>query len=202
MKQTLLICGDSFAADWQTKFPTSFGWPNLLSNQFDVTNLAQAGCSQYKILKQLRSVNLAKFDKIIISHTSPYRLYVENHPFHHSDELHHSSDFIYADVKEQATIDHRLAPLVEYFEKYYDLTYAEEIFVLLCKEIFDITKAYDVLHLVHTFNSQFIKFDHQIQCDDVFKQYPGLMNHYSDEGNKIIYDKIISNLKHFGYLYS
>jgi hypothetical protein len=58
----LLICGDSFAADWTVKVKEK-GWVNLLAQDYKVTNLAQAGCSEYKILKQLQSVNLDKFDR-------------------------------------------------------------------------------------------------------------------------------------------
>ena len=59
----ILILGDSFATDWTSKYPQGKGWPNLLAEKFDVTNLAQAGISEYKILKQIKSVsNLEKFD--------------------------------------------------------------------------------------------------------------------------------------------
>ncbi len=45
-KSKLLIAGDSFAADWLSG---ESGWPNLLANEYDVTNVAQAVCSEYKI---------------------------------------------------------------------------------------------------------------------------------------------------------
>ena len=54
----LLIIGDSFAADWSVKYADKKGWPNFLAEKYSVTNLAQAGCSEYKIKKQLDSVNL------------------------------------------------------------------------------------------------------------------------------------------------
>ena len=41
----LLILGDSWQADWNVKHNTYPGWPNLLANEFDVTNIAQAGVS-------------------------------------------------------------------------------------------------------------------------------------------------------------
>ena len=75
----LLICGDSFAADWTVKYK-GHGWPNLLSQSFEVTNLARAGVCEYKIYNQLLSVDPSAFDVIIISHTSPFRLYVKEHP--------------------------------------------------------------------------------------------------------------------------
>ena len=58
----LLITGDSFASNWYPKYKEK-GWPNYLEEKFQVTNLAQAGCSEYKIYKQLRSINLKKFEQ-------------------------------------------------------------------------------------------------------------------------------------------
>ena len=48
----ILIAGDSFAADWKIKHSGN-GWVNMLSNDYDVTNIAQAGASEYKIYQQL-----------------------------------------------------------------------------------------------------------------------------------------------------
>jgi hypothetical protein len=53
----LLITGDSFAANWQIKY-NGVGWVNLLENDFEVKNIAQAGVSEYKIMKQLENQNL------------------------------------------------------------------------------------------------------------------------------------------------
>ena len=41
----LLVAGDSFVAEW----PGDEGWVKLLANDYDVTNVAQAGVSEYKI---------------------------------------------------------------------------------------------------------------------------------------------------------
>ena len=70
----ILIIGDSFACVWPNEVT---GWPTQLAQQYDVTNLAQAGVSEYKILKQL--LNFEKenpwwqhdFNCVIVSHTSP-----------------------------------------------------------------------------------------------------------------------------------
>ena len=53
----LLICGDSFAADWQVKYPQGQGWCNLITQYYHVTNVAQAGCSEYRIYQQFLSYN-------------------------------------------------------------------------------------------------------------------------------------------------
>ena len=52
MKKNILICGDSFAADWTKKYNGN-GWVNMLCNDFNITNVAEAGVSEYKIYQQL-----------------------------------------------------------------------------------------------------------------------------------------------------
>ena len=58
----ILICGDSFSSDWSPEYPDCQGWPNLLAKDYKVTNLSQAGCSEYRIYKQIKSKNLDNFD--------------------------------------------------------------------------------------------------------------------------------------------
>ena len=50
----ILIIGDSWAADWSQKHSQYPGWPNILAEEFNVTNIAQAGVSQYSITQQLK----------------------------------------------------------------------------------------------------------------------------------------------------
>ena len=79
----ILICGDSFAVNHVEFDKNSCGWSNLLANDnYDVINLAQAGVGEYKIFKQLTSVDLEKFDAVIVCHTSPNRVYIQQHPVH------------------------------------------------------------------------------------------------------------------------
>ena len=47
----ILICGDSFAADWSKKYEGK-GWVNMIENDHVITNIAEAGVSEYKIYKQ------------------------------------------------------------------------------------------------------------------------------------------------------
>ena len=54
------------------EWPGENGWSKL-AKQHDVTNVAQAGVSEYKILKQLHNAELKDYDAIIVSHTSPSR---------------------------------------------------------------------------------------------------------------------------------
>ena len=93
MKKKILIAGDSFAADWTVKYKGE-GWVNTLCKDYDVTNIAQAGVSEYKIYNQLKKIDVSKYDIILISHTSAYRIPVVEHPIHSKDILHNNCDLI------------------------------------------------------------------------------------------------------------
>ena len=75
----ILIVGDSFSSN---SLAGEYGWTTLLANSYQVTNVSSPGIGQYKILKKIEKQNLSWFDQIIISHTSPNRVYCkENLPF-------------------------------------------------------------------------------------------------------------------------
>ena len=189
----ILICGDSFAADWSVKYG-NIGWPNMLAKEFKVTNLAQAGCSEYKILKQIESVKLKKFDYIIISHTSPYRLYVNKHPIHYKDVLHKNSDLIFSDIEEYSKINSNLIPILDYYKNYFDLDYALDIHNLICEKIDNITKGFNTVHISSFDYKEMYTFPKLVSFIDVFKKYPGQTNHYNQEGNQIVFDTIKMHL--------
>lgn len=189
----LLICGDSFAADWSVRYPKT-GWVNLLEQNFKVTNIAQAGCSEYKILKQLQSVNLREYDKIIVSHTSPYRLYVDSHPVHSKDSIHKNSCLLYNDIIGHLDTHPELKSLAEYFELYFNLEYAEHMHNLLLKEIETLCPK-NTLHLSHVEWKNLHNFETFLNFKDIFSKHRGVINHYTDEGNKIVYEKVLKVLQ-------
>jgi hypothetical protein len=186
----LLICGDSFAADWTVKY-NDIGWPNMLANDYKITNLAQAGCSEYKIYKQLISVDINDYDRIIVSHTSPYRIYTTNHPVHANDKLHKNSDLIYTDLKEHSKTNKKLLPLIDFFENYFDTESAIFTHTLICEKINELLKNHpQVLHISNLNWNGLYCFPNLLHFEYLFKEHRGLMNHYTLQGNEIIYKKI------------
>lgn len=187
----VLITGDSFAADW-TIAKNVVGWPNLLANDFVVTNIAQAGCSEYKIYKQLKSVNLEDFDAVVIAHTSPNRLYVKNHPVHSSNVLHKDSDLIYADIKEHSIVDKSLNPIVEYFEHYFDFEYAAFVHSLICKEIDVLLKDFPgtIVHITGFDWETLYQFSNLQTFADIAIHDKGLANHFDEAGNQKVYQTV------------
>jgi len=188
----VLIAGDSFAADWQIKYPNKKGWPNLLAEKYDVTNIAQAAVSEYKIWQQIKSVDLNKFDSVVISHASPNRIYCVQHPVHSADPLHKDSDLIYADLLEQpATKDVQLA--IDYFERYFELDYYKDVSDLICMEILNTLGQYTHLnqfHLTNYISDTKYDFLPSYNLNKIFVQHRGLINHFDDQGNQILYNII------------
>ena len=195
----ILICGDSFAADWTVKYPEK-GWPNFLADEYTVTNLAQAGCSEYKIYKQLVSQNLDEYDVIIISHTSSYRWYIETpHPVHYADPLHKNSDLIFTDIESHNKFRSGLSSIIYFFKNYFSTEYADFIHELISEKIYNITKHKKVLHLTHIdckYNFDVVNFSY------VFKNYRGNINHYNDIGNRIISESLKKEIYKISLAYS
>jgi hypothetical protein len=191
----VLICGDSFSADWSVKYTDYPGWPNLLAQSHNITNLAQAGVSEYKIWKQLSGANLSGFDCVIISHTSPYRLPTNFHPDHHDDPLHKDCDLIYLDVKNSR--NKSLQSVVEYFEKFFVPEHAIFVHNLLIEHEIKYLESFNgkVIHVTNL--EQDFNFDGHnfISFKPIFQDYRGLINHFSKLGNQIVCDTILKAMQ-------
>ena len=180
----ILIVGDSFGADWTAKYPGSTGWPNLLSNKYAVTNLSQAGCSEYKIQQQLASVDQTKFTRCIVVHTSPFRIPVDVNPLHQGDVLHHSCDFIYNDVAVADNYDVKC--IKEYFEKYLHNDFFLYTHRLIMQDIHN-SLTIPSVHIT------FFNYDkEQSKLIDknyykLFSKKPGLINHISEQANQQVF---------------
>lgn len=178
----LLIAGDSFAADWSKKYPDQQGWPNHLAHHHQVDNRAQAGCSEYRILQQLRSADLKDYDIIIVSHTSPYRVYTDYHPLRHSDSLHHHCDLIYADVAHLAHNHKDYQAAQTWFEKFFSLEYANFCHTLVREKISLLLAEFRCIEISHMPGLGPVDID----FSELASQHQGNVNHYDEHGNQTV----------------
>lgn len=185
----VLICGDSFAADWTCKY-SGQGWPNLLAQEFRIDNCAQAGVSEYKIWQQIEKSCLGNYDVVIVWHTSPYRIPVEHHPLHQGDCLHGQCDLLYEDVKHAVEQRPDLQPAVKWFEQYFHLPAAEFTHNLICEKI-DRHTAWkqSVWHARAVDWKGLYRFNGGLDFSAVWKKHQGLINHFDSEGNQKIFEK-------------
>lgn len=190
----ILIAGDSFAADWSIKYQDYMGWPGMLQRHFQIDNVAQAGCSEYRILKQLASRDLLEYRCIIVCHTSPDRVYTREHPVHSKDSLHHSSDLIYSDINYHAKkisgwLDAKLQSARAYFLYHYSEEYQNYVYEKIRNDIDIMSEKMPVIHVnnfAHTYH-----YHHDLDFVDTNRLYPGLINHLSPQGNWLVYQEIL-----------
>lgn len=182
----ILLAGDSFAVNWPN---SSAGWPTLLGCRYNVTNIAQAGVSEYKILKQIHSELLTDYDLIIVCHTSPNRVHTITHPVHKAG-LHKDCDLIFTDIDAKASFFNKSLSIAKgWFRYHYDEQYQLDIYNLIRAEIdrlitipyisidnFDIQQSKELNHL------DFSKF---------WPTAKGTVNHYSDLGNQYVFNEVV-----------
>lgn len=194
MVKRLLIAGDSFAA----RYPDDQGqgWPLLLRELYEVTNVAQAGVSEYKILKQLQSIsNIGQYNFIVIAHTSPHRVHTRKSI--HNTELHKDCDLLLSDVESKKfTLDPAIKSAKGYFKYHFDPDYYQDIYNLLRKEINEVTRYVPTLHVDHFDTAlAYAKEDHRLDLSSMWPYYRGDVNHYTREGNQIVCARIEERLK-------
>lgn len=188
MKKKILIAGDSFAADWTVKYKDVFGWVNMLESDFEVTNIAEAGVSEYKIYKQLENIDVSKFEHIIVSHTSAYRIPIVEHPIHNDDLLHYNCDIIYSDVKEHG-YNPIMKTAIEFYENIFHAEYFSFVNNLIYKEIYNLVP--NAIHI--TFFDSFYS-ENVLKFEEIFLSSRGNANHLNKKGNEFVYKKILNKL--------
>jgi len=195
----ILIVGDSFSSDWSVKHKDVPGWPLLLSNIYNVTNCSQAGVSEYKIYKQLISVDLNNYDIIIVTHTSPYRIATKRHPVHHGDSFHKNSDLLFSDIeyhskKIKSIFNRSLRAAYNFFIWHADDEYQESIYRLLVNEIdrLLIDKPIIVVSTPLAILS-LARYKNQIVIPET-EVKPGMPNHLSSEYSQTVFDQIMKKI--------
>jgi len=201
----ILILGDSFAADWTIKYPDSKGWPNMLADEgHAVVNLAQAGVSEYKILKQVENLPkgyLGYFELVIVSHTSTYRAHTKSHPIHAGDSIHNHADLIFTDIehhrkKWRNIFNRSLKAAYDYFLYHFDEQYQEDIYRLIRKQINEKLAGIPSIALnVLNINQDLITEKNVVDLLDIIQDNPGLMNHLSPKGNRLVCDRMLDTIR-------
>jgi len=184
VKIKVLLCGDSFSADHTPIDKEGGGWPTLLAQDVDLTNVSNAGSSEYRIWRQVRDNVNSSYDYVIVSHTSPYRIYIEQHPLHSESLLHKNCDLIYNDIKGR-----NLDYIEHWFEKCFSDEQARDVHQLLIKDIDTMCNGNKILHIGHLDisapkNFNFVSFNKE------WKKHQGTVNHYNRNGNQKVYAKL------------
>lgn len=194
----ILIIGDSFAADWSMKYNYYKGWPNLLAEKYNTTNLAQAGVSEYKIYKQLETILwLGEFKVVIVSHTSPYRVPTRSHPIHNDDILHGNADLMLNDITYHSSklynfFNKSLRSASSFFKYHYDVDFYETTYKLYRKAIEDRLSCTNFISLNMFPNSD---YKSTIDLSSIVTTHSGKINHMSEKGNMLVYKILLNKLK-------
>lgn len=184
----ILISGDSFAVQ------NTNSWVDFLARNFNVTNIAQAGVSEYKILKQIELIDLTRFDVVIVSHTSPSRIHTPKHPTH-STGLHKDCDLILADIENKRSFFNQSLRVAKgWFKHHYDDTYQADIYRLFREKINQIINIPYIAISHLDLDDNFIIEENFINFKNLWLSERGHINHYSDYGNQFVYHSVKDNI--------
>ena len=187
----VLVAGDSFAAEW----PGLYGWVKLLAGSHTVTNVAQAGCSEYKIFKQIQNAILDEYDCVIVSHTSPSRVHTPNHPLHKSG-IHKDCDLLYNDINRTSLFNPSLSAAKSYFKYHYDDQYHCDIYALLRQQINTLLAGKLYISMSHVEVAKlFVVEDKHIDFSEFWQEHKGKENHYNTKGNQKLHQILLDNIK-------
>ena len=185
----LAVVGDSFSSD------TAIGsWPEILSRSHEVTNYSLRSISQYRILDILTKnlPELLTADAIIIFHTNPDRVYVNDEVQFPTRKivLHRYADLVAADSLESS--DNTWRDITKtYYKVFYNQEQQMVYYNLILEKIKTMLIEKKVIHL-----TGFPLVDlYQIKSFAyLLDTNPGTINHYDLLGNQEIANYINSML--------
>lgn len=188
----ILIAGDSFSSVWPN---TKNGWPSLLADMYEVTNLSKPGIGEYKILKQIKDSVASNYDLVIVSHTSPSRIHTLNHPIH-KDGFHQHCDLIYTDLENRFDLfNDNLKTSKKWFEYHYDDEYQIDVYNLIRAEIQRLVNT-KYLSITHTEISNKLTIEQNaIDFSNIWKHHRGIINHYTEHGNQLVFKELNEAIK-------
>lgn len=183
----ILIVGDSFAVPVHQE-----SWSVKLSAIYDTTNLSQAGCTEYHILKQLKSVDINNFDFIIVCHTSPYRLYVPQHPIH-TEGMHKNAGLLPNDVEYHSNriqnwFNGGLHAARSFIKYHYSEQYQTDIYDLIKNKISNIIKKQKKIEMSWWENSD-------VGLQQLYTEFPGTINHMTAAANQSLLEQILKKIQ-------
>jgi hypothetical protein len=171
----ILIFGDSFSSDWGKD--SRISWVDIISKQFDVVNVAQAGVGEYKIYSQIKSLDLSNFSYIIGNHTSHSR--VHSRTSIHSTSMHRNCDLIYTDCLHRSEAKW-------FFENVYDDDYYRYIYDMIRSEIDGMLERYSTF----IFDPFYTEYKNVHSFKGKWEFSPENKNHFSPEVNREIAELI------------
>ena len=166
----LLICGDSFSAD-------SKGWISRLDAK--VTNRSQRGIGEYKIYQQTKGHE--QYDKIIVCHTSPWRLHTLFHPIHKDSMQRPNNDFMLADLDFYKHKSKEIQAIYSHITKYTDWNYVQFVYNMIVDKLLSIPNSIHITFLEPA-DTKIIPNNYY----DVWQKYPGDINHLNMFGNEVV----------------
>jgi hypothetical protein len=184
----ILVAGDSFASNWNTG---EEWWQQL---PYNITNIAQAGASQYKILKSFTSVDIKAYDAVIVFHTSPTRIYASKGNLLHKDSItHRDSCYVINDVlSKRGPIKRALESYTKYFYDDDFITYTHR---KICHDIETKTHNVPVIHASGFDYTSVYTFKNFVSITDLFETHRGNICHLTPNGNRLLKERIYKQLQ-------
>ena len=183
----ILIAGDSFSSD---QLSGAYGWPVLLRQNFQITNISSPGIGEYKILQNLQTTKLSDYDLVLISHTSSNRLHCVVNPLYPAGHLYSKSDIIFADAESKVNQELLAQGIVDYYKYIFDPNYYNFIHTCCCQQIEQLTQGIPTLHITHFEWSNLYPFNNMINFYNFWLNNRGEFAHYTKKANQLIYQQI------------
>jgi hypothetical protein len=172
-EKSLYIFGDSFSVS------NKDSWAEMLENEYKIYNFSSNGSSEYRIWKNYQNIkDKIKNDKVLFCHTSPSRIFLKNQENFSSRMLpsHPFCDLIFSDI---------YAKKEKKFQKILQQIWDEDFF----SDTYQLMLT-DSLKIKNSTHISFFDIDHCVSFRDIWKNYPGNINHLSVQGNIEIYQNL------------
>jgi len=185
----LAIVGDSFSSNSSTG-----SWIELLARSNEVKNYSLRSISQYRIFDILTKnlPEIIKADAIIIWHTNPDRIYVNDEvKFPTRDIAFHR----YADLVAADSLNSQDKEWQDVAKTYYKIFYNQEQQMVYCQLILEKIKSIlGKQKVIHCSGFDLHALPEIKRFDYLLATHPGEINHYNLAGNQEVFDYINSIL--------